>query len=84
MKKYRNCIARRWPYMIYCTIKVTIFEHVLSRIYKTLCEPLEIPGGQPMVDPSKVENHRFRPRQYETLVKPLLMQTYTVFNPRKQ
>jgi len=30
--------------IIYCTAKVTLFRNVLSRVYGTLCGPLEIPG----------------------------------------
>jgi len=33
--------------------KVTIFRNVLSRIYGTLCGPLEIPSGPPVVQPQR-------------------------------
>jgi len=38
-------------------VKVTIFRSVLSRIYGTLCGPLEIPGGPPVVHLDHVENY---------------------------
>ena len=46
-------------YIISCEVQVTIFRKVLSKIYGTLCEPLEIPGRPPMVHLDHVENHWF-------------------------
>jgi len=45
------------PYTICCTVKVTIVRNVSSRICGTLCGPLEIPGGPPVVHRCHVENH---------------------------
>jgi len=47
------------PYIICCTVKVTIFKNILSRIYGTICGPLKIPGGSPVVYLEHVENHSF-------------------------
>jgi len=44
------------PYIIYCTVKVTIFRNVLSVICGSLCRPLEIPGGPPVAHLDHVEN----------------------------
>jgi len=40
------------PCIIYCTVKVTVFRHVLQRFYGTLCGPLEI-----LVHLDSIENH---------------------------
>jgi len=40
------------PYKIYCIIR-----NVSSRIYGTLCGPLEIPGGPQVVHLDQVEDH---------------------------
>ena len=53
----RNCIAHRWYYIIYCAVKVTHFRNILSRICGTLCGPLEIPGGPPVVHLDHFENY---------------------------
>jgi len=46
------------PYIIYCTVLVTISRNVLLRIHGTLCGPLEIPGRPPMVHLDHVDNHQ--------------------------
>jgi len=43
----QNCIAHRWSYIIYCTVNVTIFKNVSSRVYGNLCGPQEILGVPP-------------------------------------
>jgi len=45
------------PYVIFCTVEVTLFRNVLSGIYGTLCGPLEIPGEPPLVHLDHIENH---------------------------
>jgi len=44
---------------MYCTVKITIFRNFLSRIYGTLCGPLEIPGGPLVVHLDHIEIHWF-------------------------